>query len=72
MIVHFNISPGAMFGKIEKETPDGNVSLTVDEAREAWNNVGTIKDCNVAFRRLAVDYDFNVEKCLSFYRSQMQ
>ena len=68
MIVHFNISPGATYGRIEKETPNGLVSLTTDEAKEAWCNVGTISDCNYAFRRLAVDFDFDVEGCLKWYR----
>lgn len=70
MIVHFNIQPGARFGRIEKETPSGNVSITVDEAREYWNNVGTIKDCNLPFRRLATEFDFDTEACLKWYREQ--
>lgn len=70
MIVHFNISPGSRFGRIEKETPSGLVSLTTTEAKEAWENVGTIEDCNVAFRRLAIDFDFDVEACLEWYRTQ--
>jgi len=72
MIVFFNISPGARFGRIEKESSDGKVlvSMTVDEARACWEKVGTIKDCNMAFRRLAVDFDFDVEACLNRYREQ--
>ncbi len=70
MIVHFNIQPGARFGRIEKETPSGLVSMTVEEASHAWNDVGTIEDCNIAFRRLAVDFNFDTEACLKWYRDQ--
>ena len=75
MIVHFNISPGPNYGRITKETLGGcnqriNVNITVEEARACWEKVGTIKDCNWAFRRLATDHDFDVRGCLEWYKTQ--
>ncbi len=76
MIVYFTVQPGAHHGRIEKEGEGVckgiNVSITVEEARACWNKVGTIKDCNVAFRRLAVDFDFDVAACLKWYRAEAE
>jgi hypothetical protein len=72
MIVYFNVAPGAHHGRIEKEGEGPckgiNVSITVEEARACWNKPGTIKDCNLAFRRLATEHDFDVAACLKWYR----
>ncbi len=74
MIVYFHVSPGAHHGRIEKEGSGVckgiNVAITVDEARACWNKVGTIKDCNLAFRRLATEFDFDVTACLKWYRDE--
>ncbi|MCK5089240.1 MAG: hypothetical protein KAI41_08780 [Hyphomicrobiaceae bacterium] len=74
MIVYFNISPGAHHGRIEKEGSaplDGiRVMITVDEARAAWDKVGTITDSNMAFQRLAIEFDFDVAACLKWYRDE--
>ncbi len=74
MIVHFNVSDGARHGRIEKEVREGpldglNVMLTVDEARALWEKPGTITDCNLAFRRLATEFDFDIPACLKWYRA---
>lgn len=74
MIVHFNVSPGARHGRIEKEVREGpldglNVMLTVAEARACWEKPGTITDCNLAFRRLATEFDFDISACLAWYRN---
>ncbi len=75
MNVYFNVAPGARLGRIEKEgtTPATKgvlVSITPDEARALWEKVGTITDMNMAFRRLAVDFDFDVAACLEWYKQQ--
>jgi len=75
MIVYFNVSPGAHHGRIEKEAESDalegmRVMITVDEARACWNKPGTIEDCNLAFRRLAEDFDFDVRACLKWYRDE--
>ncbi len=74
MNVYFNVSPGNMHGKIEKEVREGpldglNISITVDEARALWN-AGKITDCNLAFRRLATEHDFDVRACLDWYKAE--
>lgn len=64
MIVNFD----PITGQITKETSQlGPVSITVDDAREAWNAVGTIEDCNLAFSRLATEHEFDVAACLKWY-----
>lgn len=69
MVVHFNLS-SPFHGKITKESKKfGDVPITVDDARDAWQS-GQITDCNIAFHRLAVDFDFDVAKCLKWYREQ--
>lgn len=74
MNVYFNVSPGNMHGKIEKEVRDGpldglNISIPVDEARALWD-AGKITDCNLAFRRLATEHDFDVRACLNWYKAE--
>lgn len=74
MNVYFNVSPGNMHGKIEKEVREGpldglNISITVDEARALWE-AGKITDCNLSFRRLATEHDFDVRACLDWYKAE--
>jgi len=66
MIVNFNTKNGHITK--QSESGLGDVSITIEEAREAWNNVGTIEDCNLAFRRLAVDFNFDIQAALDFYK----
>ena len=77
MIVHFTVTSSGRHARIEKEGSSPHTSgmmipITVDEAREAWNNVGTIKDCNIPFRRLATEFDFDVAAYLNWYREQVR
>ena len=66
MIIYFNTKTG----KIEKEgtgiLKGSKISVTVDDAREAWRNC-EIVDCNIAFHRLANEYNFDVKKLMEFY-----
>lgn len=65
MIFHFSPTTG----RIEKETNQGLVSCTAAEANDAWIKCD-VEDCNIAFRRLAVDFDFDVKAALKWYADQ--
>ena len=66
---------GPDVGKIYKEVPNTaneikpqgfvHEEITAEDARREWRSMN-IKDCNVAFNRLA-NYDFNVDAALASY-----
>ena len=55
-------------GTITRETDQPEVHVRPEAARKDWENVGSITDCNLAFRRLATEFDFDVDAALRFYR----
>ncbi len=55
MILYYDHKRRQIF---REDVGNHSIPITIDEAREAWNKVGTIKDSNVAFQTLArLDFD---------------
>lgn len=53
--------------KISKRTDElGNVPVTLDDAKAAWN-AGRVTDCNLTFQRLA-ENEFDTAATIQFYK----
>ncbi len=44
-------------------------TITPLGARDLWSS-GKVRDCNIAFRRLAEDFNFDVEAIKAYYKQQ--
>lgn len=47
-------------------TDNKGAKVPLETARQLWMD-GQVADYNIAFSRLALEFDFNVEECLAFY-----
>ena len=50
------------------ETDEGHHISTI-QARSLWQT-GVMVNSNISFQRLAIDFDFDVDACLKWYKEQ--
>jgi len=67
MIYYFSPTSGEISYRFDKQS--SVFKPTVAEAKEHWQ-AGDIEDCNIAFQRLATQFDFDVPAALTWYREQ--